>query len=106
MYELCVEGRGAYHELNQKEPSIVFFSNLSKTLETLVAHLAMNHWETDRVNYSAVYRSIQAKGKFWVDFNLVGAKLFRVTITKRILNPNITSLGIEEKPMLKKGTKG
>ncbi len=102
IYELSIISIGTLNEIRQKEPFTVFFSNLSKTIETLMLHLGTNGWETKRVNYTAVYRSMLEKGKFGIDYDFEGAKMFRVQITKRVLNPIITSLGIEEKPKARK----
>jgi hypothetical protein len=101
VYELIVEDLSAYRQISRKEPFVVFFSNLSKAVQTLEAHLAINNWDTEQINYSAVYRQIKAREKFSADFWFGGIKFFRITIRRRILNPNITTLGIDQKPTIK-----
>ena len=97
IYEVTVQYIGSLSTIRQREPFIVYFSNLKKAIETIVSHLAMNGWPI-KVNYSAVYRSIKQRGTYHCDFDVAGAKVFRVRITPRTLNPVLTTLGIDEKP--------
>jgi hypothetical protein len=102
IYQVEIIPIGTINDLRKKETFSVFFSNLSKTIENLQNQLALNGWELNGLNYSAVYRHLQIKDKFWLDYNIASNKVFRVQITKHILNPVITTMGIEEKPILKK----
>jgi hypothetical protein len=42
---------------------------------------------------------MKEKGKFTAEFSLAGNKIFKVVITPRIINPGLTMLGVEEKPV-------
>ena len=99
IYEVRVTYIGSLSSLREREPFVAYFSNLKKTVENLAAHLALNHWPV-KVNYSAVYRSLQTKQKYTCDFDVTGHKVFKVTITPKILNPTLTTLGIDEMPLV------
>jgi hypothetical protein len=97
IYEVAVIAIGSLNTIRQKAPTVTYFSNLKKCVEQVSAALALNGW-TDRLNYSGVYRSLQNKEKFHVEYGVLGNKIFRITITIRIINPSLSLLGIEEKP--------
>jgi hypothetical protein len=97
IYEVAVISIGSLNTIRQKETVFNYFSNLSKCLDQLKAALAINGWDS-KVNYTAVYRSLKEKGKFVAEFSLAGNKIFKVVITSRMINPALTTLGIEEKP--------
>lgn len=101
IYELAIIPTGSLNSIRSKEPHFVFFSNLKKTLENLAAALALNGWP-QKINYSAVYRSLKDRGKYFIEFDVAGNKVFRVVITPKILNPVLPTLGIEEMPLVKK----
>jgi hypothetical protein len=42
---------------------------------------------------------MKEKGKFVAEFSLAGNKIFKVTIIAKTINPALTMLGIEEKPV-------
>ncbi len=98
IYEVRVLYIGTLATLRQREPFVSYFSNLKKTIENLTAQLALNGWPL-KVNYSAVYRSLKAKAKYTCDFDVAGHKVFKITITPKILNPTLTTMGIDEMPM-------
>ena len=98
IYEVSVISIGSLNAVRQKETVYSYFSNLSKCLDLLKTSLAINGWES-KINYTAVYRSIKEKGKFVAEFSLAGNKIFKVTITTKTINPALTMLGIEEKPV-------
>lgn len=100
IYEVRITYIGSLSNLRQREPFITYFSNLKKTIENISAQLALNGWPL-KINYSAVYRSLQAKGKYTCDFDVAGHKVFKITITPHLLNPTLTTLGIDEMPMVK-----
>jgi hypothetical protein len=97
IYEVKVQYIGSLNELRQREPFVVYFSNLRKTIENVSLQLALNGWPA-KINYSAVYRSLQAKDKYWCDFEVANHKVFRVMITTKLLNPKLSTLGIDEMP--------
>jgi hypothetical protein len=97
IYEVTIRYIGSLSELRAREPFVVYFSNLKKTVDNVAAQLALNGWPA-HVNYSAVYRSLQTRNKYWCDFEVAGHKVFRVLITPKLLNPRLSTLGIDEMP--------
>ena len=100
IYEVRITYIGSLNNLRQREPFVTYFSNLKKTIENISSQLALNGWPL-KINYSAVYRSLQAKGKYTSDFDVAGHKVFKITITPYTLNPTLTTLGIDEMPTVK-----
>jgi len=78
-----------------------YFSNLKKAIDTIRIVLEANGWPVT-VNYSAVYRQLPEKGFYTTVFAVENVRFFRLTITKRMLNPVLTGLGIEEMPRRKR----
>lgn len=74
-----------------------YFSNLTKAIETINSMLMVNDWE-ELVSYSSAYRDINAVGFYRKLYEIERVKYFRVVITRKILNPRLTSLGIPKKP--------
>ncbi|GAA4456385.1 hypothetical protein GCM10023189_25540 [Nibrella saemangeumensis] len=97
IYEVTVQYIGSLSTVRQRDPFTVYFSNLTKAVEAVISHLALNGWPI-KINYSAVYRSLKQRGSYYCDFDVAGAKVFRIRITPRTLNPVLTTLGIDEKP--------
>ncbi|MEI7586398.1 hypothetical protein [Runella sp.] len=100
IYEVRVLYIGTLGTLRQREPFVVYFSNLKKTIENLTAQLGLNGWPL-KINYSAVYRSLKAKEKYACDFDVAGHKVFKIIITPKILNPTLITLGIDEMPVIR-----
>jgi len=98
IYEVAVIPIGSLNSIRQKETVLSYFSNLSKCLDQVSTALAINGWDT-KINYTAVYRSLKEKEKYVAEFNLAGNKIFKIVITCRTINPALTMLGIEEKPV-------
>ena len=98
IYEVAVIPIGSLNTIRNKETEFSYFSNLSKCLDQLTTALAINGWEA-KINYTAVYRSLKEKGKFVSEFSLAGNKIFKIVLTPRTINPALTMLGIEEKPV-------
>jgi hypothetical protein len=98
IYEVAVISIGSLNTIRQKETVFNYFSNLSKCLDQLKAALAINGWDS-KINYTAVYRGLKEKGKFVAEFSLAGNKIFKIVITQRTINPALTTLGIEDKPV-------
>lgn len=97
IYEVTIQYIGSLNSLRQREPFTVFFSNLKKAIETIIGQLALNGWPI-KINYTAVYRSLKQRGSYQCDFDVAGAKVFRIRIVSQTLNPVLTTLGIDEKP--------
>lgn len=97
IYEVAVISIGGLNTIRQKGTVFSYFSNLSKCLDQVQTALLVNGWES-KINYTAVYRSLQAKQKFVAEFSVGGNKVFRVEITTKIINPALSMLGVEEKP--------
>jgi hypothetical protein len=76
---------------------VSYFSNLKKTIENIAAQLVINGWSA-KINYTAAYRNLKARGKYSCDFDVAGHKVFKIVITTKILNPNLSTLGIDEMP--------
>ena len=100
IYEVCVMYIGTLGTLRQRDPFVAYFSNLKKAIENLTAQLALNGWPL-KINYSAVYRSLKTKQKYTCDFDVAGHKVFKIIITPKILNPTLTTLGIDEMPIIR-----
>jgi hypothetical protein len=97
IYEVTVQYIGSLNTIRQREPFTVYFSNLKKAVESIINHLALNGWPIT-VNYTAVYRSLKQRGNYHCDFDVAGARVFRIRIIPQILNPVLTTMGIDEKP--------
>jgi hypothetical protein len=101
IYQISINYIGSLNDVRSRNSFVVYYSNLKKAVESLQSNLAINGWEQKKVNYTAVYRTLKIKEKFVCDFDVMRSKFFQVTITKKILNPQLTTLGIDEHPTLK-----
>ncbi|WP_461126506.1 hypothetical protein [Spirosoma aerophilum] len=97
IYEVTVQHVGSLTALRQREPTVIFFSNLRKAVDAISAELALNNWPP-KVNYTAVYRGVKQRGFYSSDFNVAGARVFRLKVVPRVLNPALPRLGIDENP--------
>lgn len=97
IYEVTTQSIGSLNAIRQREPFIVYFSNLTKAVDNLKSQLALNGWPP-KVNYTAVYRSLKQRGWYQCDFDVAGTRVLRVRIVSRTLNPVLTTMGIDEKP--------
>ncbi len=95
IYQVTVQSVGPINALRKREPFTVFFSNLSRAVNTLTSQLALNGWPAE-VNYTAVYRSLKLRGVYHHEFAVGGVNMLRISITARTLNPTLTTLGIDE----------
>ncbi len=98
IYEVAVIPIGSLNTIRQKETVYTYFSNLKKCIESILTTLALNGWE-NKINYSAVYRSMKEKGKYNFEFTIAGNKIFKLVISPRVINPALSMLGVEEKPL-------
>ena len=99
IYEVRITYIGTLTTLRERPPFVTHFSNLKKAIENITAQLALNGWPL-KINYTAVYRSLKSKEKFTCDFDVAGHKVFKITITPKILNPTLSTLGIDEMPLI------
>ncbi|GAB3733605.1 hypothetical protein [Spirosoma lituiforme] len=97
IYEVTIQYVGGLTALRQREPTVIFFSNLRKAVDAITAELALNNWPP-RVNYTAVYRGVKQRAFYSCDFNVAGARVFRIKVVPRVLNPALPRLGIDENP--------
>ncbi len=97
IYELAVHSGLQLNTVARPEPSVVFLSNLKKTVETITTALALQGWEPG-INYTAVYRRLRDRDRVTAEFTAQGILFFRVIITKRWLNPVLPVLQIDAYP--------
>ncbi|GAB3642015.1 hypothetical protein [Spirosoma arcticum] len=98
IYEVTVQYVGSLNTLRQREPTIIFFSNLQKAVDAVTAELALNNWP-QKVNYTAVYRGVKQRGFYSCDFDVAGTRVFRIKVVPQVLNPALPRLGIDENPV-------
>ncbi|MFB0906874.1 MAG: hypothetical protein ACI9V1_003321 [Spirosomataceae bacterium] len=99
IYKITVSQKYSALYIRESEPIISYYSNLKRTVEAIQTTLAVQGWDKNRVNYSAVYRAIKERSKYVEDFNAEGTKFFQLIVEKVILNPSFTTLGIETSPI-------
>ncbi len=85
----------------QTQPELTYFSNLKKVIEMINVALVTQDWPVT-ISYSSVYRGLLKEGFYRKVFETEGVRYFRITITRKILNPPLTTLGIDKMPQLKK----
>jgi hypothetical protein len=98
IYKITVSQKTSALYIRESEPVISYYSNLKRTVEAIQTTLAVQGWDKNRVNYSAVYRAIKERNKYVEDFNAEGTKFFQLMIEKVVVNSPFTTLGIDEKP--------
>ena len=84
--------------IKSSEPIVSYFSNLKKTVENIQKSLLLYGWDIQKVNYTAVYRALKEKEKFVCVFEVNKVKFFKLVIDKKVLNPSLSTLGIDSKP--------
>ncbi len=97
IYEVTIQHIGPLSTLRQREPTVIFFSNLRKAVDAITAELALNNWPP-HVNYMAVYRGVKQREFYRCDFHVAGAPVFRIKVIPRVLNPALPRLGVDENP--------
>lgn len=97
IYEVTVLPIGTLNTLRQREATVVYFSNLRKAVDAIMGELALNGWPP-KVNYTAVYRGVKERGFYSCDFDVGGARVFRVKVLPKLLNPPLPRLGMDENP--------
>ncbi len=101
IYELAVHLSPASPELRRQEPSVVYFSNLKKTVEFIQSALVLHGWEPS-LNYTAVYRGLKLRDRFAREFSAEGVLFFRLVISRKTLNPVLPTLDIPDLPKLRR----
>lgn len=101
IYELSVTPLVKANPFEAARESLTYFSNLKKALDTLHTALGAQGW-VGTVSYSSVYRSLKSRGWFRHIFVVEGVRYFELRITPQILNPHLTTLGIDEMPKPRK----
>jgi hypothetical protein len=84
--------------IKQSLPVVSYFSNLKIALESILSILALRGWDDHKINYTAAYRSIKDRGKYVSEFSLKNVKIFRLEVSKVIMNPALSDLGVDQKP--------
>jgi hypothetical protein len=102
IYEVKVEPLLQADPTMKLVPTVTYFSNLKKAIETIRIVLEANGWPVT-VNYAAAYRQLPEMGMYSTVFVVENVRYFRLTITRRTINPALTGLGIEEMPRKKRG---
>lgn len=97
VYEVTLQYIGSLTAIREREPSVVFFSNLRKAVDAITTELLLNNWPL-KVNYTAVYRGVKQRGFYTCDFDVAGTKVFRIKVVPRVMNPVLPRLGIDENP--------
>jgi hypothetical protein len=77
--------------------SLTYFSNLKKAIESIHTALGMQGWPI-AISYSSVYRDLKSRRIFTHAFVVEGVRYFELRIVTRIINPHLTTLGIDEMP--------
>ena len=98
IYEVTLHHIGSLATIREREPSVVFFSNLRKAVDAIVTELLLNNWPM-KINYTAVYRGVKQRGFYACDFDVAGTRVFRIKIIPRVMNPVLPRLGIDENPV-------
>ncbi len=98
IYEITLQHIGSLATIREREPSVVFFSNLRKAVDAIITELLLNNWPM-KINYTAVYRGVKQRGFYTCDFDVAGTKVFRIKIVPRTMNPVLPRLGIDENPV-------
>ncbi|MPR34248.1 hypothetical protein [Salmonirosea aquatica] len=101
IYELSIVPLIKANPFETAQESLTYFSNLKKALDTLHTALGAQGW-SGTVSYSSVYRGLKSRGWFRHIFVVEGVRYFELKITTQILNPHLTTLGIDEMPTPRK----
>lgn len=98
IYEVTLQHIGSLTTVRQRDPSVVFFSNIRKAVDAITTELVLNSWPM-KINYTAVYRGVKQRGFYTCDFDVAGTRVFRIKIVPRVMNPVLPRLGIDENPV-------
>lgn len=101
IYEIKVELLVRSDPFHTPAPIYTYFSNLKKAIDTIHIVLSTQGWPVT-ISYSTVYRDLLLRNSYTQQFNVENVRYFQLTITKRIINPHLTTLGIDEMPRPRK----
>ncbi|HEV7351137.1 hypothetical protein [Telluribacter sp.] len=104
IYEVKVETTVLANPFSSAEPTYTYFSNLKRAVDTIRIVLGAQGWPIP-ISYSSVYRDLKLRNLYFQTFSAEGVKYFQLTITRRIINPHLTTLGIDEMPRPRKSKK-
>lgn len=99
IYKITVSYKSSALYIRESEPILTYYSNLKRTVESIQTTLAVQGWEHGRVNYSAVYRALKERGKYVENFSAERTKFFTISVEQVVLNPVLTTLGIDVSPV-------
>lgn len=77
-----------------------YFSNLTLAFESVKESLLINGWELDGFNYTAIYRTVRERGTYVKTFKSKRIGFFKISISKKTLNPKLSTLEIMPNPDL------
>ena len=97
IYEVVIKPLVQANPFGSSQESVTYFSNLNKAVDTLHTALGAQGWPSS-VSYSSIYRRLKENGRFSHVFMVEGVRYFQLQITTRLLNPHLTTLGIDEMP--------
>lgn len=97
IYEVCIVPLVKANPFEIPGESRTYFSNLKKAIDTLHTALGAQGWPST-ISYSSVYRDMKSREFFTHSFVVEGVRYFELRITRRIINPHLTTLGIDEMP--------
>ncbi len=97
IYEVGITPLVRANPFETAEESVTYFSNLKKAIDTLHTALGAQGWP-GTISYSSVYRDLKRRGWFTHIFMVEGVRYFQLSITTQLLNPHLTTLGIDEMP--------
>lgn len=98
IYKITVSQKTSALYIRESEPVVTYYSNLKRTVEAIQSTLAVQGWEHGRVNYSAVYRALKERSKYVENFSAGGTKFFQLSVEQVVVNPSLTTLGIDISP--------
>lgn len=97
IYEVCIVPLVKANPFTTPRRSLTYFTNLKKTIDTVQMALGSQGWPIE-ISYSSAYRNIRERGYYTHTFVVEGVRYFELRITTQIINPHLTSLGIDEMP--------
>jgi hypothetical protein len=104
IYEVKVESIILSNPFRTSEPTFTYFSNLKRAVDTIRIVLGSQGWPIT-ISYSTVYRDLNLRSIYFQTFSAEGVRYFQLTISRRVINPHLTTLGIDEMPRPRKSKK-
>lgn len=101
IYEIKVELLVRSDPFHTPDPTYTYFSNLKRAIDTIHIVLGAQGWPIT-FSYSSVYRDLQLRNFYKQVFYVENVRYFQLSISKRVINPHLTTLGIDEMPRPRK----